>query len=677
MDLVAALDGVPFFARLSRTEIERLAEVAHLEHRARGEVLFKQDMPGDTFYVILSGEVRVRATDYRGKEYLRLCLPAGNFCGEGVLVTTPPRYRTTAEVIEDAELLLLPADQVRPVYLHLMERLVSRLRRIFPFERFSDTEIRELAHRVRYEYRPEGYVVIRQGTSGDAFYILLSGQVKVWVRDEQGNRRVYGYWDEDYFFGEMALLTGNPRTATVEATDEIELLVFDAALFREFTSRHRKVREYLYRTRIDFPGKQPQEIAEVFKHKHPVALVRDLIFPTILLLLIGGFLLALHLYHIISRQILVSVSLVALVVYAVVFVIFYIDWKDDFYIVTTKRVIHRERIFYLFHEERHEAPIEQVLTVDTEVPGFLARFFDYQDLIIRTASMGQPITFAGISDAPRVQRTILKLKQQAEEQQMARERGMRQRLLCQETGLPLPAREEEEIPPPEIPAPVPPKRARKPGLLGRVIHYLAPHTREETDDRIIWRKHIIFLILHSIRAWALLFLSLALIAGKAFIPSPFNTFTFWIGALVSPLAFGWLLWIYENWRLDVYVVTADRIIDQESLPFGFKETRNVGSLAEIETIYADVPGFWARLFNYGNVYIDTAGRPRAFTFEKVPHPHRVQQEVFWKLMDYRRRQREQESQARYREFAEWIGEYHGLIGGMHGEKMHGGKMREE
>jgi hypothetical protein len=133
---------------------------------------------------------------------------------------------------------------------------------------------------------------------------------------------------------------------------------------------------------------------------------------------------------------------------------------------------------------------------------------------------------------------------------------------------------------------------------------------------------------------------------------------------------GWLWWRYEDWRNDIYTVTPTSIIDRESAPLGFREQKRVGSLEEIESVYSHVPNFLAKLINVGDVIIDTAGAPRAYTFESVPDPIAVQQEIFSRMQAYHEQKRQRERHEEMERWADWFDDYHRLTFGQ-GQQMEG------
>jgi len=83
-----------------------------------------------------------------------------------------------------------------------------------------------------------GEPVLREGEASTSFYVVASGRFAVSKRDEAGDPVVLAHLGEGDFFGEMALLSGAPRAATVTAEGPGEVLEIPAAVLQAIAARH-------------------------------------------------------------------------------------------------------------------------------------------------------------------------------------------------------------------------------------------------------------------------------------------------------------------------------------------------------------------------------------------------------------------------------------------------------
>jgi len=83
-----------------------------------------------------------------------------------------------------------------------------------------------------------GQVVLREGEKSDLFYIVTSGTVQVLIRDDAGMERVLDNIEDGGFFGELAMLTGEPRSARVKAVGRVETLALERNEFFDFLIKH-------------------------------------------------------------------------------------------------------------------------------------------------------------------------------------------------------------------------------------------------------------------------------------------------------------------------------------------------------------------------------------------------------------------------------------------------------
>jgi CRP-like cAMP-binding protein len=84
---------------------------------------------------------------------------------------------------------------------------------------------------VRRTFR-KGQVILRQGEEGDSLFVIVAGRVRIYTLSPEGHELSMSIFDEGDFFGEMALLSGEPRSASAEAMERTEVLVLQRRAFR-------------------------------------------------------------------------------------------------------------------------------------------------------------------------------------------------------------------------------------------------------------------------------------------------------------------------------------------------------------------------------------------------------------------------------------------------------------
>ena len=108
-------------------------------------------------------------------------------------------------------------------------------------------EIPRVAERMEPVRVMAGQTIVREGSDSDSFYIVVRGRVGVYKRDADGSERELNRLGPGEFFGEIGLLTGAPRVATVRALEPSELLRLDKAAFGELVSVSSATRDQLDR----------------------------------------------------------------------------------------------------------------------------------------------------------------------------------------------------------------------------------------------------------------------------------------------------------------------------------------------------------------------------------------------------------------------------------------------
>ena len=88
---------------------------------------------------------------------------------------------------------------------------------------------------------------MRQGETGDKFYLIRHGLVEVLMDAGPGTQHLVATLKEGEFFGERALLTGEPRNATVLAREEVEAYTLDQDDFRAALDASAPFKEQIYK----------------------------------------------------------------------------------------------------------------------------------------------------------------------------------------------------------------------------------------------------------------------------------------------------------------------------------------------------------------------------------------------------------------------------------------------
>jgi len=115
------------------------------------------------------------------------------------------------------------------------------------FEVLSEEERNALIKEMDLEQHDQGDIVITEGDPGSSMYVIASGEVKVYTRAAGGSgASVYlAKLGEGDFFGEVSVLTGKPRTATITASQRTELLRLDKEKLDTALSRFPGIRKVL------------------------------------------------------------------------------------------------------------------------------------------------------------------------------------------------------------------------------------------------------------------------------------------------------------------------------------------------------------------------------------------------------------------------------------------------
>jgi small-conductance mechanosensitive channel len=135
------------------------------------------------------------------------------------------------------------------------------------FEPLSAEALALIASRLDILHYGEGEDIVRQGEAGDSMYLLRAGACDVFVKKGDGEALKVASLEPPAFFGEMCLLTGDPRTATVKACSDSTLFRIDKQLFGDILAKDASISERLAEALANRQVKNAEALGRVEKDR--------------------------------------------------------------------------------------------------------------------------------------------------------------------------------------------------------------------------------------------------------------------------------------------------------------------------------------------------------------------------------------------------------------------------
>src|SRR5579883_3458370 len=147
-------------------------------------------------------------------------------------------------IIEAADRLVHMVDGriVSDVVLHDALRICEFLRAVDLFRALTPTQLTDVAEKMTKRQYRAGEVIIREGDPGEEFFLISDGEVDVVRADHE-----VAHLGRGDFFGEVALISGEPRNATVLATEPVDTFVLGKSDFQSALDASAPFRDQLYR----------------------------------------------------------------------------------------------------------------------------------------------------------------------------------------------------------------------------------------------------------------------------------------------------------------------------------------------------------------------------------------------------------------------------------------------
>ena len=534
-------------------------------------------------------------------------------------------------------------------HLHLFQGLPEEVRRAF------------LARARKREVQP-GTWLIEHLDPNPPFVLLQTGRAEVFTR--YGERpHLLGIIENQDHVGAEAILANRRSPISVRTLRPVVYFQVEGAhllrlarRFPDFGRRLRLIAESHRRAREQRPSWLPaREWVLVFTQRHPIVLWMRWALAGI----VGGIFTLLFVIAAVITGLMGFLGLAGLTLSLTLGVLawIWIEWRNDYYIITTRRAAKVERLFPIY-DSRHEVPITMINAAEVET-GFWGRRFGFGEVIARTWAE-PPLVLEWVKHPEDVAAVLDELIRRVRVARTHEEQATIQARLRERLGLPVPQEPEAEA----LAAvePVGQEDARPPGITAFVRYFtdFLFSARREQGGVVTYRKHWIFLLRRTITP-------LVILVGvwTVFVwhrlhqwpwPSP-DALGLLVG-LTSLVVFLVLIYQVWDWANDIYQITDTQILDIKAVPFGEMQ-RKIAPLEKVVSVDFERPSFWARVFNYGNVTIQT-GPEEPLVFYHVVHPDQVQQDLFARMEALRRRKEEAEWLRQQERFIEWLAAYHSL-----------------
>src|ERR1035438_2208667 len=114
----------------------------------------------------------------------------------------------------------------------------SILTEVAHLRELSNVERAALAERIDLLRYAAGETIFNFGDPGDALYIVRSGEVEIFLRNDEGEKIILETSQPGDIFGEVAMLDNGPRTAWVAAVSDVEVLRIDRVHFLDRSEEH-------------------------------------------------------------------------------------------------------------------------------------------------------------------------------------------------------------------------------------------------------------------------------------------------------------------------------------------------------------------------------------------------------------------------------------------------------
>jgi cAMP-dependent protein kinase regulator len=250
---------IPIFSEIEEHELKDILKIARAITLPQDKTIIKDGSKGDSIYFIISGIVSVSKKDKDGKDIMLDTLSDGDFFGEFGFFTGGKRQATvmsasSVELYEFTKQEMESVAQKHPNVSKVLvefykKRVLNNIIAMTPvFSELDNTQREDIINRFELMVVEAGKVVVKEGDTGDSMYIVKDGLLRVSTVDKKGREVILAELGEGDIFGEVALITGKPRTATVKTLKQSRLMKLKKEDFQELVEQYESVKNMVMKT---------------------------------------------------------------------------------------------------------------------------------------------------------------------------------------------------------------------------------------------------------------------------------------------------------------------------------------------------------------------------------------------------------------------------------------------
>jgi len=535
-------------------------------------------------------------------------------------------------------------------------KILEVLKASFPFRGLTDEQLDVVIDHLGFLSLENEDYIYQEGESADVICIVYTGRVRLTLWNEAEEREeLVATLSTGNIFGLETVLNREFSTSA-KSVRKAQVLILDCdhleALFDEFEELEEGLvllaESFELWQQKNFPWLNSGEPVYFVGRRHPFKMILYLIAPAIGL--IAGVPIVTALLSAAQSVLLawfLGLGSIAALLFWIVWIV--VDYRNDYSIITSQRVLFQEKVVMLY-DSRRESPIKAILAISTKTSQ-LGRIIGYGDVIVRT--------YAGLIVLPDLREPdVVARLLEAEWSRFRAGPSKAERmtyldgLVRKRMGLPLEnevqekqADLEEEMPPALI----------QPSQTQRFLANLF-ELRFESAGVITYRKHWFILLQRigkpSLALAALLAIFIARLFGAITLISTAGLAMAVI--ILGIIVAGWWVYEYLDWRNDYFLLTDENVVDVNKKPLG-KEERRAAPLKNIQSVSFERLGIIGLILNFGTVTIRVGEAD--LTFDQVFNPSQVQQEIFKRMAEQEYRKAQMDLQNESERFGDWIEAY--------------------